>query len=95
MQHYHVVLDVSMVVCVSCVVAVIPLMALVGAAVALTVSQFTRQHSDSWRLCIAMPVMPALVMLLSLMFVPESPWWLLAHKSPAGAVFLTHASDGI
>jgi hypothetical protein len=61
-----------------------PLLTLIGVGTALLVSHSTLNQQDGWRICVAVPVLPSLVILVTLVFVPESPVWLIAHKTPMG-----------
>jgi hypothetical protein len=51
---------------------------------ALLTSQSTLNQQDGWRICVAFPVLPSLLVLITLVFVPESPIWLISHKTPMG-----------
>jgi hypothetical protein len=61
-----------------------PLLTLLGMLAALLTSQSTLNQQDGWRICVAFPVLPSLLVLVTLVFVPESPIWLIAHKTPMG-----------
>lgn len=65
-----------------------PFLTVVGVITALSASQWTLNQQDGWRICVALPVLPSLIILVTLVFVPESPIWLIAHKTPMGKEIL-------
>lgn len=54
------------------------LLAYVCNAILATVSS----HGGVWRYMLAIPAIPALLLLVGMLFMPESPRWLASHKKP-------------
>lgn len=68
------------------ILGIFPFLTLVGVLTALSTSQWTLNQQDGWRICVALPVLPSLIILVTLVFVPESPIWLIANKTPMGGI---------
>jgi MFS family permease len=71
-------------------ISFIPLMITCGNGFAVLLYEMTRRQSDNWRTCLLFPVLVTLWLLLGLSLIPESPRWLLAHKSPPGTLAVTN-----
>lgn len=61
-----------------------PLFQLIGTIVSMISSRSVANQQDGWRILIALPVLPSLIVLLTLVFIPDSPLWLIANKTPMG-----------
>jgi len=65
-------------------IAIYALAIILGNNVAGILYMFTVTNGQSWRISVGFPILISLLMLVGLYFLPESPRWLLARRTPAG-----------